>query len=128
MPNKSRTDFVSQPSPEYPLKDLEIHAANAMYAVGGAWENTAVQLVMTVVEPERTHFEGLLLYARIAYDRGLMEDAVRVLLRLIMQKQEHEDVKRYLADCFEVEIIHLSHHPLKTVDDDHRKKEQWTLW
>ena len=98
-----RAFFVSQPSPEYPLKDVEIYAANAMYVMGGAWENTAVQLVMSVVEPERTHFEGLLLYAKIAYDRGLIEDAVRVLLRLIMQKQEHEDVKRYLADCFEVD-------------------------
>lgn len=78
-----------------------------MYKLGGTWENPAVQLVMGVVEPERTHFDGLLLYAKIALDRGLAEDAVRVLLRLIMQQHEHEDVKRYLADCFEVEFLFL---------------------
>eukprot|EP00210_Caulerpa_lentillifera_P000869 g840.t1 len=85
------------------LKDVQILAANSMYFLGGVWEAPSVQLVMSVVEPERTHFEGLLLYAKIALNRGLIQDAVRVLLRLIVQQKEHEEIKQLLADCFENE-------------------------
>lgn len=105
------------------MQDVEICAANSMYCMRGAWENPAVQLVMSVVEPERKHFEGLLLYAKIASDRGFVEDAVRVLLRLIMMRQEHEDVKRHLADCFQVTTI-LSF-VLRFVFRSHKR---WALW
>lgn len=73
-----------------------------MYAIGDVFVNTAVKMVMEVVDPEHTHFEGLLLYAKISFDRGLYADAVKVLLRLIVQQQDNEIVKKYLAANLEV--------------------------
>lgn len=86
-------------------KQLQVQLARALYAMGGYHKEHAARIVMSVIDPDQTHFEGLLEYAKIAYDRGLLADAVHVLLRLIVKVEgrDHNEVKLYLAKCLKVE-------------------------
>lgn len=86
------------------LKQLQLGTARSLYAMGGHHQDHAAKIVMSVVGPDQTHFDGLLEYAKIAYDRGLLTDALHVLLRLVIKEEgrEHREVKLYLAKCMKV--------------------------
>ncbi|GMH33936.1 hypothetical protein BSKO_01770 [Bryopsis sp. KO-2023] len=85
------------------IKDIKLGAARAMYQLGGDYQQMAAKLVMEILEPDNSHLGGLLEYAKIAFDRGLIPDATQVLLRVIVKKESDEEAKKYLAMCLEEE-------------------------
>ena len=72
---------------------LQVSTAAALYSMGGAYQDAAATVVMNILQQSPDHWEGLYLYAGIAADRGMTEDAVRVLLRLLVHDPEHAGVR-----------------------------------
>uniref|UniRef100_A0A7S3VKU9 Uncharacterized protein n=1 Tax=Dunaliella tertiolecta TaxID=3047 RepID=A0A7S3VKU9_DUNTE len=80
-------------------QDLQVAMARAMHAQDDQpmMKDLASQLVMNVLGANEMHFGGLELYATIAEEQGLYEDALRVALRLVIVQKEHPGVRALLA-------------------------------
>lgn len=72
---------------------LQVETASLLYEMGGACRDVAASLVMTVLEANEGHPGALFQYARIAQGRGMLEDATRVFLRLLVLDQDDSKVK-----------------------------------
>ncbi|GLC38231.1 hypothetical protein PLESTB_001084900 [Pleodorina starrii] len=92
-----------------PLLRLRLSLAACLAALPGSIsppydnQDLAASLVMAVLEAEPGHWEALALYARIALERGLREDALRVALRLVVGRPKHAGGKALLAECLKDE-------------------------
>ncbi|KAK9816213.1 hypothetical protein WJX74_009091 [Apatococcus lobatus] len=82
---------------------LQVSTASALYSMGGAYQDAAATVVMNILQRAPDHWEALYLYAGIAADRGMPEDAVKVLLRLLVHDPEHSGVRLRLAQCLQTE-------------------------
>ena len=79
---------------------LALSVARAQYATGAAAEQqAAASAVMAVLALDEHNFDALYEYFCIAADRGMVEDAVRVGLRLITAQPAHRGVRRRFAEC-----------------------------
>ncbi|KAF5830656.1 hypothetical protein DUNSADRAFT_14221 [Dunaliella salina] len=80
-------------------QDLQIAVARAMHAQVDqpVMQDLASQLVMNVLGANEMHFGGLELYATIAEEQGLYEDALRVALRLVIVQRHHPTLRALLA-------------------------------
>lgn len=67
--------------------------------------DAAATLVMAVLAQDDSHWEGLLMYATIALERGLVEDALKVSLKLVTQRQHDNSVRSLLAKCMQVRYV-----------------------
>ncbi|EFJ52545.1 hypothetical protein VOLCADRAFT_116030 [Volvox carteri f. nagariensis] len=101
---KGTTDQVSAASGA--LLRLRLSLAACLAAVPGSSisppynnQDLAASLVMAVLERDPGHWEALRLYARIALDRGLREDALKVALRLVVGQPKHRGAKALLSEC-----------------------------
>jgi tetratricopeptide (TPR) repeat protein len=54
--------------------------------------------VMGIVEKDSDSWEGLFWYSQLALDQGLVEDSIRVALRLLVRRKDSTDIKHLLAD------------------------------
>jgi tetratricopeptide (TPR) repeat protein len=69
--------------------------------------------VMEIVEKDSDSWEGLFWYSQLALDQGLVEDSIRVALRLLVRRKDSTDIKHLLAngisspDGFEILIKEL---------------------
>ncbi|GIL62031.1 hypothetical protein Vafri_16345 [Volvox africanus] len=66
-------------------------------------QDVAASLVMAVLERDQGHWDAQRLYARMALDRGLREDALKVALRLVVARPKHSGAKALLAECLQDE-------------------------
>ncbi|PNH11189.1 E3 ubiquitin-protein ligase [Tetrabaena socialis] len=64
-------------------------------------QDLAASLVMSALEQEPASWDALRLYGRIALDRGMQDDALRVALRLVVQRPSHAGAKGLLAECLQ---------------------------
>jgi len=79
--------------------DAKVGMARLLLDSGHAQE--AADMVMGALSPPyQEHIEGLLLYATIAERYEKNEEALSVLLRLVVTNKEHVPVKRLLAKMF----------------------------
>ena len=67
--------------------------ASVLYDMGGAYRDAAASIVMNILEERPEHQEALFQYARIAYSRGMLGDAIRVLLRVLAQRPDATGVR-----------------------------------
>ena len=75
--------------------DTSVQAAmvEVLYKMGDSYREAAAKVVMDILQREEGHPGALFQYAAIANDRGLTEDAVRVLLRLLVLDPDNAKVK-----------------------------------
>ncbi|KAG2488055.1 hypothetical protein HYH03_013359 [Edaphochlamys debaryana] len=84
---------------------LRLALATCLYDTPGATtppydnQDLAASLVMAVLEADGGNWEALRLYGRIAMDRGIRDDALRVALRIAVQRPGHAGAKQLLARC-----------------------------
>lgn len=57
------------------------------------------------LEGDEGHWEGLWLYATIAEERGMRDDALAVALRLLVARSGHAGVRALLARCLLVSLF-----------------------
>lgn len=67
--------------------------AAVLYGMDGRCQATAASMVMSILESQDIHPGALQLYAVMAKDRGQMEEATRVLLRLLTLDQDNAEIK-----------------------------------
>lgn len=72
---------------------MQVSTASALYSMGGLYQDAAATVVMNILQRAPDHWEALYLYAGIAADRGMPQDAVKVLLRLLVEDSEHPGVR-----------------------------------
>lgn len=59
----------------------------------GAHKEAAAQLIMNTLDSDEGHAAALHQYAVLAQERGMVEEATRVFLRLLVLRQEDVEVK-----------------------------------
>lgn len=68
--------------------------ASMLYGTGDPkYKEVAASLVMNILEADESQPEALFEYAVIAYDRGMIADATRVLLRLMVVGKDDAKIK-----------------------------------
>ena len=67
--------------------------AAVLYGMDRQCRDTAASMVMSILERHDSHKGALQLYALIAKDRGQLEEATRVLMRLLILDQDNTEVK-----------------------------------
>ena len=73
---------------------LQVSMARALYAMGGSYQDAASTIVMNILSGNPTHPQALALYAQIAAGQGMLQDAIRVLLRLLVQRPDSRAVRQ----------------------------------
>ncbi len=68
--------------------------AQTLYMCGEAYKHAAALLVYEALRADPQHPGALLEYVRIVLDRGLAADAMRILLRLLVNSRERTTVRR----------------------------------
>ena len=67
--------------------------AGVLYGMDRQCQDTAASMVMSILERDESHAGALQLYALIAKERGQLEEATRVLVRLLILDQDNADIK-----------------------------------
>ena len=62
--------------------------ARALHALGGSYQDAASTIVMNILAGNPAQPQALALYAQIAAGQGMLQDAIRVLLRLLVQQPD----------------------------------------
>ncbi len=73
---------------------LQVSMARALYAMGGSYQDAASAIVMNILSGNAAHPQALALYAQIAAGQGMLHDAIRVLLRLLVQQPDSRAVRQ----------------------------------
>lgn len=73
---------------------MQVCKAQTLYLCGEAYKHAAALLVSEVLHRDPEHEGALLEYVRIVLDRGLEADAMRILLRLLVNSRERNTVRR----------------------------------
>eukprot|EP00891_Asterochloris_glomerata_P005922 jgi/Astpho2/5922/fgenesh1_pg.00080_%23_120_t len=71
---------------------VHVSMARALYAMGGSYQDAASAIVMNILSGNAAHPQALALYAQIAAGQGMLHDAIRVLLRLLVQQPDSRAV------------------------------------
>lgn len=79
------------------LLTLQVCCARALHAQGGEYGDAGAQLVMTVLGVDPDQGEALRQYARVAAERGLWGEVMKVGLRLVVAAPHDAEVHRLLA-------------------------------
>ena len=80
--------------PQTLLTVLQVSMARALYAMGGSCQDAASTIVMNILSGNPAHPQALALYAQIAAGQGMLQDAIRVLLRLLVQQPDSRAVRQ----------------------------------
>ena len=72
----------------------QVCKAQALYMCGEPYKHAAALLVSEALHRLPEHKGALLEYARIVMDRGLAADAMRILLRLLVNSHERTAVRQ----------------------------------
>jgi Flp pilus assembly protein TadD len=67
--------------------------AAVLYGMDRQCQDTAASMVMSILDRQDSHPAALQLYAVIAKDRGQVEEATRVLMRLLILDQDNAEIK-----------------------------------
>lgn len=67
------------------MRCLQVCKAQALAKLGGAYRDAAAALVAEVLRGKPEHEGALLEYVNIILGRGLVRDATRILLRLLVK-------------------------------------------
>ena len=70
---------------------MQVCKAQALAALGGAYRDAAALLVSEALRADPEHEGALLEYVAVVLDRGLVRDALRILLRLLVKS--HGDAR-----------------------------------
>lgn len=74
--------------------NLQVAKAQTLYMCGEAYKHAAALLVYEALRADPEHAGALLEYVRIVLDRGLVTDAMRILLRLLVNSRERTTVRQ----------------------------------
>ena len=89
----------SAAAPQPPVSDswparVQVCKARTLHMCGEAYRHAAALLVSEALHRDPEHEDALLEYVRIVQDRGHTADAVRILLRLLVNSRERTTVRR----------------------------------
>ena len=73
---------------------MQVRKAQTLYMCGEAYKHAAALLVSEALHRDPEHEGALLEYVRIVRDRGHTADAVRILLRLLVNSRERTTVRQ----------------------------------
>ena len=73
---------------------MQVRKAQTLYMCGEAYRHAAALLVSEALRRDPEHEGALLEYVRIVRDRGHAADAVRILLRLLVNSRERTTVRQ----------------------------------
>jgi len=73
---------------------VQVCKAQALYMCGEAYKHAAAQLVSQALHRNPEHEGALLEYVRIVMDRELFADAMRILLRLLVNSRERTTIRQ----------------------------------
>lgn len=73
---------------------MQVCKAQALYMCGEPYKHAAALLVSEALHKDPEHEGALLEYVRIVMDRGLFADAMRILLRLLVNSHERTAVRQ----------------------------------
>ena len=76
------------------LAGMQVRKAQMLYMCGEAYRHAAALLVSEALHRDPEHEGALLEYVRIVRDRGHTADAVRILLRLLVNSRERTTVRQ----------------------------------
>lgn len=100
-----------------------MRCARALHAQGGEYGDAGAQLVMTVLGVDPGQGEALRQYARVAAERGLWGEVMKVGLRLVVVAPHDAEVHRLLAAAVAVSAC-----VCVDVDVDHNAGVPAALW
>eukprot|EP00941_MAST-03F_sp_MAST-3F-sp1_P005489 g5489.t1 len=115
---EAQEHYVRSAQPHEPPKDPAVAAEDAqregidqasllvkigecMYAQGD--EDTGIALYQKVLAEQENNPAALLAYARAAADRGKIEGALQIVLRVLVLRQHHRETRRFLAELLQLE-------------------------
>lgn len=78
---------------------MQVCKAQALAALGGAYKGAAALLVSEALRAEPEHAGALLEYVIIVLERGLVADALRILLRLLVRRHGDARVRCARSSC-----------------------------
>ncbi len=73
--------------------------AGILYDMGGQHREAAATVVMQLIHRDETNPDAQFHYARLALDRGMLRDGLRVLLRLLVLQPTDTDVRWGARSC-----------------------------
>ena len=83
---------------------VQVCKAQALYMCGEAYKHAAAQLVSQALHRNPEHEGALLEYVRIVMDRELFADAMRILLRLLVNSHERTTIRQASSLALQMHI------------------------
>ncbi|KAL0051898.1 hypothetical protein WJX82_004074 [Trebouxia sp. C0006] len=81
--------------------DMQVDIVRVLYLMGGSHKDTAAGLIMNVLRSNDHHQSGLIVYAKMASERGMVRDAVQVLIRVLIRAPDDQEIRLTLAKCLQ---------------------------
>lgn len=71
----------------------QVDIVRVLYLMGGSHKDTAAGLIMNVLRSNDHHQSGLIVYAKMASERGMVRDAVQVLIRVLIRAPDDQEIR-----------------------------------
>ncbi|DBA71347.1 TPA: hypothetical protein ACH3X2_011156 [Trebouxia sp. C0005] len=81
--------------------DMQVDIVRVLYLMGGSHKDTAAGLIMNVLRSNDHHQSGLIVYAKMASEGGMVRDAVQVLIRVLIRAPDDQEIRLTLAKCLQ---------------------------
>lgn len=72
---------------------MQVDIVRVLYAVGGVHKDAAATLIMNVLRSNDHHQSALIVYAKMASERGMVRDAVQVLIRVLIRAPDDQEIR-----------------------------------
>ena len=71
----------------------QVDIVRVLYNMGGVHRDAAATLIMNVLRSNDHHQNALIVYAKMASERGMVRDAVQVLIRVLIRAPDDQDIR-----------------------------------
>ena len=75
----------------------QVDIVRVLYLMDGSHKDTAAALIMNVLRSNHHHQNALIVYAKMASERGMVREAVQVLVRVLIRAPDDQEI-RYMPD------------------------------
>ena len=72
---------------------VQVDIVRVLYAMGGIHKDAAATLIMNVLRSNDHHQNALIVYASMASERGMVRDAVQVLIRVLIRAPDDQEIR-----------------------------------
>ena len=71
----------------------QVDIVRLLYTMGGVHKDAAATLIMNVLRSNDHHQNALIVYAKMASERGMVRDAVQVLIRVLIRAPDDQEIR-----------------------------------